>query len=104
MDIFEIGERVRAERRRKKLTQEKLGEISGVSRVRINKIENGTAMDIRFGTVINVLNALNLDLEMTDYNAGRPTLEDLLAENEKEASSLEEKDLRSDMDGDRPDI
>jgi transcriptional regulator with XRE-family HTH domain len=92
MDIFDIGDRVRTERRRRKLTQEQLGEIAGVSRVRINKIEKGTAADVRFGTLINVLNALGLDLEMTDFNAGRPTFEDLLAENERRDTSLDNDD------------
>lgn len=90
MDIFEIGEKVREERRRRKLTQAALAELAGVSRVRINHIERGTATDVRFGTVLNVLNALNLDLAMTPYNAGRPAFDALLSESEEPESESDD--------------
>lgn len=37
-----IGERVRVERRRQKLTQERLAERAGLDRKTINRIERGT--------------------------------------------------------------
>lgn len=46
----EIGDNVRAARERKKLTQEKLGELVGLDRKTINRIEQGT-----HGTLIDHL-------------------------------------------------
>jgi transcriptional regulator with XRE-family HTH domain len=89
MDLFDIGERVRKERKLRKLTQEELGDLAGVSRVRINHLETGAALEMGIGNVLNVLNALNLDLKMTDFNQGRPTLDDL---REEQKAQQEEPD------------
>jgi transcriptional regulator with XRE-family HTH domain len=37
-----IGDNVRAERKRRGLTQERLGELSGLDRKTVNRIEQGT--------------------------------------------------------------
>jgi transcriptional regulator with XRE-family HTH domain len=82
MDLFDIGDRVRAERKRKSMTQQDLADASGLSRARINHLEGGTALDMKIGNVLNVLNTLGVDLKMTDFNSGRATFDDLREENE----------------------
>ncbi len=92
MDIFEIGERVRKERKLRNLSQEKLAEMAGVSRARINHLEQGSALEMKFGNVMNVLNALNLDMKMTDYNAGRSTFDELRDELDADPKKPDESD------------
>jgi DNA-binding XRE family transcriptional regulator len=52
-----LGQAIRQARQERKLTQEKLGELVGVKKAQISKIENSTT-DARLTTIIKVFNAL----------------------------------------------
>ncbi|MEP3667791.1 MAG: helix-turn-helix transcriptional regulator [Roseibium sp.] len=80
MDLFDIGERVREERKARKMTQSDLAEAAGVSRVRVNQLEAGNVFDMRFGSVSAVLEALDLSFRIGSANSGRPTLDDIQQE------------------------
>ena len=56
MDI--IGDTIRTVRRERNLTQEQLGELVGVKKAQISKLENSLT-DARFETVLKVFKALN---------------------------------------------
>lgn len=58
MNIEQIGALVRAERLRRGMTQEDLGERVGVGKAQISKIESGKGLTIK--TVSKLLDALNL--------------------------------------------
>lgn len=79
-DLIELGERIKATRKAKGLSQMQLAEKSGVSRARIEALENARIAEIGFKHLLRILNALDLDLRMTQLNRGRPTLEDLAEE------------------------
>ncbi len=53
-----IGETIRKARKERKLTQEQLGELVGVKKAQISKIENNLN-DARFETILKVFRALN---------------------------------------------
>lgn len=78
MELAEIGMEIRAARRAAGMTQQRLSEISGVSRVRISHIELGDAMDIKFSSLRDILTALDLDIRIRSLNSGRPVYEELL--------------------------
>jgi transcriptional regulator with XRE-family HTH domain len=80
MDLIQLGERVKATRKAKGWSQTTLAEKSGVSRARIEALENARIAEIGFKHLMRVINALDLDLRITQLNRGRPTLEDLTAE------------------------
>ena len=80
MDLIELGERIKATRRAKGWSQKDLAEKSGVSRARIEALENARIAEIGFKNLMRVMNSLDLDLRITQLNRGRPTLEDLAAE------------------------
>ena len=53
-----IGQTIKQIRKERKLTQEQLGELVGVKKAQISKIENSLT-DARFDTIIKVFKALN---------------------------------------------
>lgn len=53
-----IGEAIKQARKERKLTQTQLGELIGVQKAQISKIENNLT-DARFDTILKVFKALN---------------------------------------------
>lgn len=84
MQLIDIGEHVRDTRKARGWSQRQLAEASGVSRARIGRLENGQLGDIGYRLLQLILLPLALDLRITDYNGGRPTLEQLSEESERE--------------------
>lgn len=80
MDLIEIGERIKAARKRRGWSQTRLAQTAGVSRARLEALENARIAEIGFKSLSRILHALDLDLRPTALNRGRPTLDDLLAE------------------------
>jgi transcriptional regulator with XRE-family HTH domain len=82
MDLIDLGDLVKKTRRAQKLSQGELVQRSKVSRARLDALENGRISDIGFKNLMRVMNALGLDLRVTQLNDSRPTLEDLIEEDE----------------------
>ena|SRR6218665_98602 len=53
-----LGEAIKQARKERQLTQEQLGELVGVKKAQISKLENSVT-DARFETIIKVFKALN---------------------------------------------
>jgi len=53
-----LGEAIKKARKERNLTQEQLGQLIGVQKAQISKIENSLT-DARFATIIKVFKALN---------------------------------------------
>ena len=66
------------------LTQQQLAEKAGVSRPLIANLETGRLPELGTKKLLRILRSLNLDLRITTFNKGRPTLEDILAEEGRE--------------------
>lgn len=62
-----IGDMIKTARKKRKLTQEQLGELVGVKKAQISRLEN-SAGNVTFETVMRIFNALgaklNLNLKM----------------------------------------
>ena len=56
-----LGETIKKIRKERKLTQEQLGELVGVKKAQISKIENNLN-DARFETILKVFRALNVKI------------------------------------------
>jgi len=80
MDLIELGERIKAARKARGWSQTRLAQAASVSRARLEALENARIAEIGFKHLLRILNALGLDLRITEFNRGRPTLEDLVAE------------------------
>lgn len=84
MDLTQIGDAIRERRKKLRMTQPELAEQAGVSRARIAALETHKVSEIGLKRLTRVLNALGLDLRVTERNQSRPTLEDLAEEAEEE--------------------
>jgi len=90
MDLIQVGARIKAARKARGWTQSRLAQAARVSRARLEALENARVAEIGFKPLLRILNALDLDLRVTAYNRGRPTLEDLVAEDtQHDASRLD---------------
>lgn len=58
MNKFLIGEAIRQARQARNLTQEQLGELVGVKKAQISKIENGC--NVTISTIARLFNAMNI--------------------------------------------
>jgi transcriptional regulator with XRE-family HTH domain len=87
MELIDLGELIKKTRQSQRLTQGELVQRSKISRARLDALENGRISDIGFKNLTRVMNALGLDFRITQLNDSRPTLEDLVEE-EEHASRL----------------
>lgn len=80
--LIELGQAVRDQRKRIRLTQTELAAKARVSRALIAQLEAGRLPEIGHVKLMRILNVLDLDLRLTSLNLKRPVLEDLLHEEE----------------------
>ena len=59
-----LGDMIKKARKEQHLTQEQLGQLVGVQKAQISKIENNTK-DVRFSTILRVFEALRAKVKMT---------------------------------------
>ena len=83
-NLIQIGREIKQARAAKGWTQQALAQKSGTSRARIDALENARAPDIGFKRLLRIMNALDLDLRSTELNLGRPTLEQMIEEEDEE--------------------
>ncbi|ABL01396.1 transcriptional regulator, XRE family (plasmid) [Pelobacter propionicus DSM 2379] len=77
--LFELGKKIREERKHRKLSQAQVAAALGMSRTTISQIEMGTVQDIGVRKLIRVLEYLGLELQVRAAGAP-PTLEELRSE------------------------
>lgn len=58
-----IGDMIKTARRKRKLTQEQLGELVGVKKAQISRLENSTG-NVTLETVMRIFNALGAKLKL----------------------------------------
>jgi transcriptional regulator with XRE-family HTH domain len=81
-DLDEIAATIVAHRKRRRLTQDQLATTARVSRLLIAKLETGRYPEVGIVKLLRILHVLGLDLRLTTLNLKRPTLEDLIAEDQ----------------------
>jgi transcriptional regulator with XRE-family HTH domain len=84
LTLADIGEHIARARKQHKLRQAEVAVKAGVSRSTIDALENGRASEIGYSKLIRILAVLGLELELGPMNAKRPTIEDLLKEQEND--------------------
>lgn len=61
MKLIQFGQLIKEVRKEKDLTQDKLGELIGVSKSQISKLENGTS-NMTIGTIFKIFEAMNSEI------------------------------------------
>jgi transcriptional regulator with XRE-family HTH domain len=74
--LFEIGNEIRKERKRRKISQEKMAKYLGMGRATISQIESGIVQEIGVRKLIRILDYLGLELRMRPAGLP-PTLDEL---------------------------
>jgi len=77
--LFEIGENIFKERKRRKISQEKMAKDLEMSRATISQIESGTVQEIGVRKLIRILEYLDLEIRVRPSGAP-PTLDELRGE------------------------
>lgn len=77
--LFDIGEEIRKERKRRKISQENMAKDLKMSRATISQIESGTVQEIGVRKLIRILEYLDLELRVRPAGAP-PTLDELRGE------------------------
>lgn len=72
LEMFLIGEAIKRTRLEKKLTQEDLGNLVGVQKAQISRIENGK--NLTFATVIKLFKAMGVSAKLEIGNLGKVAL------------------------------
>lgn len=67
MDLTYLGKKIRDRRKELGMTQKELAKFANLSHTGIGKIESGSS-DIKFTTLIKILNFLNLNLKIENIN------------------------------------
>lgn len=80
LSLAQIGKRIAAARKQRRLTQLELARKAGVSRPTIDLLENDRATEIGYSKLIRILAVVGLELRLQTVSNQRPTLEDLLNE------------------------
>ena len=70
--LAEVGAAIRVARKSLKLSQTALGQVAGLSRMPVYRIEAGH--DISLRTLLSILSALHLDLKMQPVPQGPPSV------------------------------
>ncbi|WP_367178443.1 helix-turn-helix transcriptional regulator [Aquidulcibacter sp.] len=82
LQLTDIAQHVRESRKAQKLTQAALAARAGISRAQIERLENDKLGDMGIVLILRVLRVLDLELTLQAFNHGRPTLDDLVKDNE----------------------
>jgi transcriptional regulator with XRE-family HTH domain len=78
--LSSIAEQVVSRRKAMGLSQTALARKARISRATLDALENGRLGELGYTKVVNVLAALGLELRLHEANARRPTLEELMSE------------------------
>jgi len=80
--LFEIGEKIRSERKHRKITQGQIAKYLSMSRTTISQIESGIVQDIGIRKLIRILEYLGLEIRVRQAGTP-PTLDELREEKEQ---------------------
>ncbi len=70
--LYAIGAAIRETRLKQNLTQEELGQLVGVQKAQISRIENGK--NLTFATVLKLFKAMNIGVKLDIDKLGRVAL------------------------------
>ena len=84
LPLFSLGEQIAKRRKAMGLTQRTLAQKARVGLSTLDALENARMGELGFTRVTNILSALGLQLKVQEASTRRPTLDELLEEQQRE--------------------
>jgi transcriptional regulator with XRE-family HTH domain len=78
--LSSLGEQIASKRKALGLTQPELAKKARVGLSTLDALENARLGELGYSKITNILTALGLELKLQEASARRPTLEDLMNE------------------------
>ena len=88
LPLIDVAEQIAKRRRALGLTQAELAKMARVSRSTLDALENRRMGELGYAKLSNILTALGLELTLQVAVSSRPTLDELILENEREDAEL----------------
>ncbi len=82
LDLGVLGRKIAERRATIGLTQAALAGRARIGRSTLDALENGRTSELGYGKIVRLLAALGLDFRIIEARKARPTLEDLLSDND----------------------
>ena len=89
LDQISIGKKIAESRKKLKLSQTALSRKAGLSRATLDALENGRAGELGFSKVTKLLAVLGLELTLRTASSQRPTLDELMLEEDRNDQGLD---------------
>jgi transcriptional regulator with XRE-family HTH domain len=86
-----IGEQVARKRKELGLSQPALAKKAKVGLSTLDALENARLGELGFTKITNILSALGLELKLQEVSARRPTLDELMKEEEQSDKGLDRR-------------
>jgi transcriptional regulator with XRE-family HTH domain len=86
--LVDIAEQITKRRKTVGMSQAELAKRALVSRSTLESLENGRIGELGYAKINRILMALGLEFKMQEMNLSRPTLDELMIENEREDALL----------------
>lgn len=80
LPLFSIGEEIAKKRKALGWSQTVLAKKAGVARSTLEALENARLGELGYSKITNILTALGLELNLQEARARRPTLDELMNE------------------------
>jgi transcriptional regulator with XRE-family HTH domain len=86
--LVDIAEEITKQRKAAGLSRAELAKRALVSRSTLDALESGRSGELGYAKVNRILTALGMEFKLQEMNFSRPTLDELLIENEREDALL----------------
>lgn len=84
LSLTAIGEQIAIKRKATGLTQSALAKRAKVGLSTLDALENARLGELGFTKITNILSALGLELKLQDAGSRRPTLDELMEEDQRD--------------------
>jgi transcriptional regulator with XRE-family HTH domain len=91
LTLSSIAEQIAAKRKALGLTQPALAKRARVGLSTLDALENGRLGELGYSKITNILSALGLELNLQEASSRRPTLDELMKEEEQSDKSLDRR-------------
>ncbi|BFU95562.1 MAG: hypothetical protein NTNFB02_22840 [Nitrospira sp.] len=86
LDLYSLGGRIAARRKKLRLSQAELARKSSIGRSTLDALENGRMGELGFSKITKILSALGMELKLQETGSPRPTLDQLMQRDRNDQS------------------